>query len=51
MTPGGPKAENTAKFGKDLIEDVIPYVETNYRVCADRDRPAIIGLLMVAASR
>ena len=25
--PNGPQADNTAKFGKDLIEDVIPYIE------------------------
>jgi len=46
VTPGGPQAENTAKFGKDLIEDVIPYIEANYRTGADRDRRAIVGLSM-----
>ncbi|HUP38906.1 MAG TPA: alpha/beta hydrolase-fold protein [Vicinamibacterales bacterium] len=43
---GGQQAENTAKFGKDLIEDVIPYIESNYRARTDRDRRAIVGLSM-----
>ncbi len=32
VAPGGPQAENTAKFGKDLVEDVIPYIEGNYLI-------------------
>src|SRR5262249_1852814 len=44
--PGGPQAENTAKFGKDLVKDVIPYIEANYRTFTDRDRRAIVGLSM-----
>ncbi len=43
---GGAPAENTAKFGRDLIEDVIPYIESNYRAHSDRDRRAIVGLSM-----
>ena len=46
VPPNGPQAENTAKFGKDLIEDVIPYIESNYRAHTDRDRRAIVGLSM-----
>jgi len=46
VTPGGPQAENTAKFGKDLVEDVIPYIEANYHAGADGDRRAIVGLSM-----
>jgi enterochelin esterase-like enzyme len=46
VTPGGPQAENTAKFGKDLVEDVIPYIEANYRTFTDRERRAIVGLSM-----
>jgi enterochelin esterase-like enzyme len=46
VPPGGPQAENTAKFGKDLIEDVIPYIETSYRGIADRNNRAIVGLSM-----
>jgi enterochelin esterase family protein len=33
-------------FEKDLLEDVIPFVQTNYRVFADRDHRAIAGLSM-----
>ena len=46
VPPGGPQADNTAKFGRDLIEDVIPYIESNYRAHTDRDRRAIVGLSM-----
>jgi enterochelin esterase family protein len=33
-------------FGKDLIEDAIPYVQGSYRVSADRKDRAIAGLSM-----
>lgn len=33
-------------FEKDLIEDIIPYVQANYRVIADRDHRALVGLSM-----
>ena len=46
VTPGGPQAENTAKFGKDLVEDVIPYIEANYRTFSDCDRRAIADFSM-----
>jgi enterochelin esterase-like enzyme len=46
VPPNGPQVENTAKFAKDLIEDVIPYIESNYRAHTDRDRRAIVGLSM-----
>ena len=46
VTPGGPQADNTAKFGKDLIEDVLPYIESSYRTRADRNNRAIVGLSM-----
>jgi enterochelin esterase family protein len=36
----------TQGFSKDLIEDVIPYVEAHYRVYTDRDHRAIAGLSM-----
>ena len=42
----GERGENTAKFGRDLIEDVIPFVESRYRTIADRDHRAIVGLSM-----
>ena len=46
VPPGEPQSDNTAKFGKDLIEDVIPFIQSNYRVVADRERRAIVGLSM-----
>lgn len=52
MTDGhavvGPEArgKNVEMFGKDLLEDVIPFVEANYRVKADRESRAIVGLSM-----
>jgi enterochelin esterase family protein len=44
--PNQPQTDNTAKFGKDLIEDVIPFIQSNYRVFTDRERRAVIGLSM-----
>ena len=38
--------ENTAKFGRDLIEDVIPLIESRFRTIADRDHRALVGLSM-----
>jgi enterochelin esterase-like enzyme len=46
VPPGGQQTDNTAKFGKDLIEDVIPFIQSNYRVHTDRERRAIVGLSM-----
>jgi enterochelin esterase family protein len=46
VPPGGPQTDNTAKFGKDLIEDVIPYIESSYRALTDRGNRAIVGLSM-----
>jgi enterochelin esterase-like enzyme len=34
------------EFGKDLMGDVIPYVQAHYRVDTDRDHRAIAGLSM-----
>lgn len=39
-------AENMAKFSRDLLEDVIPFIETTYHVQADREHRAIAGLSM-----
>jgi enterochelin esterase-like enzyme len=37
---------NTAAFSRDLLEDVIPFVESHYRAYTDRDHRAIAGLSM-----
>jgi enterochelin esterase-like enzyme len=44
-SPGG-NGQNTASFGKDLLEDLIPTVETEYRALRDRDHRALVGLSM-----
>ena len=45
--PGTPGAQNnTALFSRDLIEDVIPFVQGQYRALTDRDHRAIVGLSM-----
>jgi enterochelin esterase-like enzyme len=48
VPPNQPAApgENTRLFGKDLLEDVIPYVESTLRVAANRDNRALVGLSM-----
>jgi enterochelin esterase family protein len=38
--------ENTQYFERDLLEDVMPFVESNYRVKADANHRALIGLSM-----
>jgi len=42
----GRGGSNPDGFRNDLLGDVIPFVETNYRVIADRDHRAIAGLSM-----
>jgi enterochelin esterase-like enzyme len=39
-------AHNTAAFEGDLLKDVMPFIESNYRVKTDRDSRAICGLSM-----
>jgi enterochelin esterase-like enzyme len=34
------------EFGQDFLNDIMPYVEKNYRVLADREHRAIAGLSM-----
>ena len=41
-----PAGDNTAQFSRDLLEDVIPFVQSKYRAYTDRDRRAIAGLSM-----
>ena len=43
---GGGPSDNTALFSRDLIEDVIPLIQSRYRVYTDRDHRAIAGLSM-----
>lgn len=40
------KIEGFAVFEKDLLDDLIPYVENNYSVISDRESRAIAGLSM-----
>lgn len=48
VPPGasGGQGQNTAQFSRDLIEDVIPYIQSNYRTLTDPDHRAIVGLSM-----
>jgi len=51
-TPGLPvptretRAQYQGKFEQSLVEDVVPYIEKNYRVKADKDHRALAGLSM-----
>jgi enterochelin esterase-like enzyme len=40
------QGQNTVQFGKDLLGDVIPYIQEHYRALADREHRAIVGLSM-----
>ncbi len=44
--PAGAAGDNTTLFGRDLMEDVIPFVESQYHVYTDRDHRAVAGLSM-----
>ncbi len=46
VPPGSGNSGNTAAFARDLIEDVLPFIDAHYRVAADRDHRAIAGLSM-----
>jgi enterochelin esterase-like enzyme len=47
VPPGsGYGGDNTARFSRDLLEDVIPFVESRYRAKAGREDRAIVGLSM-----
>ena len=39
-------AQYQCKFEKSLVEDVVPYIEKNFRVIADKDHRALAGLSM-----
>ncbi len=44
--PNGDRGANTDYFAKDLLKDVMPFIEANYRVVPDADHRAIVGLSM-----
>ncbi len=44
--PPGTSGDNTAQFSRDLLEDVIPFIQSKYRADTSRDRRAIAGLSM-----
>jgi len=48
VVPGTPNAreQNTARFGEDLIRDVIPFTDAHYHTAADREHRALVGLSM-----
>jgi enterochelin esterase-like enzyme len=43
---GAPQAPPRDEFTEDFVSDIMPYVEKNYRVIADRPHRAIAGLSM-----
>lgn len=43
---GGPQAQNNATFERYMLEEVIPAVESKYRVKTERENRAIMGLSM-----
>ena len=46
-TIAGPNVQDeVAPFAKDMVTDIIPFVESNYRVLTDKDHRAIAGLSM-----
>jgi enterochelin esterase-like enzyme len=48
VVPNAPQepGQNTERFGKDLVDDVVPLIESRYRVVAGRDARALVGLSM-----
>jgi enterochelin esterase family protein len=48
VLPGTPgeQRQNTARFSRDLIEDVIPFIQSRYRARKGRAHRALIGLSM-----
>src|SRR5439155_22577846 len=46
-TGGGGRGQSAAdEFVEDFVKDIMPYVERNYRMIADRPHRAIAGLSM-----
>lgn len=46
VPPDGARGQNTALFEKDLLEEVIPFIDGRYRTVAAREHRAIVGLSM-----
>jgi enterochelin esterase-like enzyme len=46
VPPGSGNNGNTAAFSRDLLEDVLPFVDGHYRAANDREHRAIAGLSM-----
>lgn len=44
--PGGYNSEGMATFKDELVNNIIPFIENNYRVKADRKNRALAGLSM-----
>ena len=47
--PGGSRpgmSRNTELFGRDLLEDLIPFIEATFKVYADKPHRALAGLSM-----
>ena len=44
--PAGPPLAAQERFTQELVNDIIPYVEKNFRALADRENRAIAGLSM-----
>ena len=44
--PGPDMMSEVPLFGEDMVRSIIPFVEANYRVIADRDHRAMAGLSM-----
>ena len=51
FSPGGGRGMGPAldEFARDFTQDIVPYVERNYRVLTDREHRAIAGLSMGGA--
>ena len=43
---GGDAAQTSARFTQDLLNDIIPFIQAQYRVYTDREHRAIAGLSM-----
>ena len=45
-TPGSPGGNISGRFEESLVKDVIPYIESHYRVIKDKNSRAVAGLSM-----